>query len=148
MVHLNSCFFIDIESCLIRVKSGKAFPLSNSDWIFNDEVISHIKDTQYSKVCLIADRRYASISNLRRYERLIDFIKEQLYKILNITTQVIFYKGNDGYFNYPFPGGVLSFVIDNDINLAKSIYVTNNLNAFNYSGVRKGYTFSQFILHG
>lgn len=147
MVNLNSCFFIDIESCLIKTRSKKTYPLHQQDWYFVDAVITHIKAKDYKKVCLIADRGLSNISNQRRYETLIDFIKEQLFKILKIPTQVIFYKGKDEYFNYPFPGGVLSFTIDNDIDLSKSLYVTNNTKAFNLSGIRMGYSFSQFLLN-
>ena len=148
MVLLNRCFFIDIESCLIRTKSGKSFPIVDVDWVFNDHVLTHIKEQGYTKVCLIADRGLTSIANIQRYERLIDFIREQLFKILKVPTQIIFYKGKDEYFNYPYPGGILSFVIDNDIDLSTSVYVTNESRAFNYSGIRTGYSSSQFILNG
>jgi len=148
MIILNSCFFIDINTCLITTKSGNSYPLSLKDWVFNDVVISHIKDSQYKKVCLIADRGITEIANIRRYEHLIDFIKEQLFKILDFPIEVIFHHSKDGYFNYPFPGGILSFVIENDIDLMRSIYVTDNRKAFNLSGIRTGYSASQFILNG
>ena len=148
MIILNSCFFIDIESCLIKTKSGKAFPIHLADWKFNDEVLNHIKTSDYSKVCLLADRELSLIPNIIRYERFLDFVKEQLFKIVKKEIQVIFYKTKDEYFNYPHPGGLLTFVIDNDINLSASVYVTNNPKAFNYSGIRKGYSISKFILNG
>lgn len=146
MVQLNSCFFIDIETCLIKTNSARRNPTTMTDWRFSDDVLTHIKYHDYNKVCLVADKELFSIVNILRYEKFIDFVKEQLFNILKMPIQVIFYKGKDEYFHYPFPGGILSFVVDNDIDLSSSVYVTNNEKAFNLSGIRKGYSFSQLLI--
>jgi len=147
MVNLNRCFFIDISACIIT-KSGSIYPQSIRDWNFDDRVITSIKDNQYKKVCLIADKGLTVIVNIRQYEQLIDFIKEQLFKILELPVEVVFHHSKDGYLNYPFPGGILSFVIENDIDLMTSVYITDNRKSFNLSGIRNGYSKSQFILYG
>tara|TARA_R110000772_G_C13310328_1_gene440544 strand:+ start:61973 stop:62419 length:447 start_codon:yes stop_codon:yes gene_type:complete len=148
MVKLNTCFFIDIENCLISTRSGKDKPIALADWSFNDVVLEYINSQDFDFICLVSDRPISDIANKRRYEQLIDFIQEQLAKGFKIPVKTIYYNVADGYFNYPCPGGIFSFAIENDVNLANSVYVSEDTRAAHLSSVGIRFSLSNLILNG
>lgn len=146
MIKLNTCFFIDIEACLIRTKSGKARAIALTDWNFNNEVIEYINNIGFDFVILIADTRVSSINNKFTYEKFVVFVQQQLIKILKTPVKLIYYNIDDDYFNYPYPGGLYSFYTDYDVNIYSSVYISDDLEAQRYSGIRLCNTYSKFLL--
>ena len=146
---LQEIFFIDIETCLIKTKSGRKYPEDNYDWRFNDEVLEYIKHNNFDRVCLIADRPQGLISRQLIYNGLLKMIHENITKILTkVSVDVVYYPTGDSYFKYPYPGGILNYAIENDVNLAMSTYVTDNEKASRLATVGIVHSFSNFLLNG
>ena len=145
---LNNCFFIDIETCLITTRSGREKPLHIADWSFNDEVLAFIINSEYDSICLVADRPPSSISNKRQYEKLIEFVREQMQKIVKRGVNVMYYNIKDAYLNYPCPGGFFNYYVENDVDVSISLYLTENTKSAELSGVKNIVDLSYMILHG
>lgn len=144
----NKCIFVDIEECLISTISGKKYPLTVFDWRFNDEVIEFINNNPINQVCIIGNRNPNNLNNYKRYDNLIKAVQDKLGKIIKNPLYSIFYNTADKFFQYPYPGGILTISIDNDILLRESIYITNNEAAFSHSSIGRRITMTELILNG
>ena len=128
-MELNKAIFIDIDTCLIQTISGKSNPVLLTDWVFRKLIVNYLNKHKSYKVCLIADKPYTLIVRKSFYSKYLELIVTKFKKNINKDVEIIYYKSSDAYFHYPYPGGILNYAIENNIDLYNSIYITDNIRA-------------------
>lgn len=134
---MNKVLFIDIFNCLIKTRSHKKYPLHNLDWVFNDSILNFIKDNEIENVCIISNMSNTLIFNKRKHEELINFVQDRLIQSIKVNTESIYYNNSDKFFDYPNPGGIYNFAIENDVYLNEAIYMTENQTSSLLSSIGK-----------
>lgn len=142
---LNNALFIDVEKALTRTNSGREFPLHMADWKFNDNILKHIKDSDYDVIVIIGNRPISKIFDKRSYNRFIDLVFDNLFKIIKKPIYIISNYSKDTYLNYPNPGGIFTMCLDNDINLKGSTYIADDLDALENSCAGIQHLYTDFI---
>lgn len=127
MENRNKALFIDIFNILIRC--DKVYPRVISEIRFSKKILDKI-DEYHKKgyfICLVNDMSNNYIFDKRFHDKIINVVLYEIQKEFNkANCNVIYYSTSDKFFDYPNPGGIYNYCIENDVILADSIYLTNN----------------------
>ena len=148
---LSKAIFVDVETCLIKTKSGRKQRLGITDWVFNDYIIDFTLRNKFTNFYIVADKPFVFIIDKAKYVKFLNLVQEQLYKIFkskDIQVNIVFYNSaSDEYFHYPNPGGIFNYCIEDNINLYESYYISDNDRAKGLSGIKNSKSLSEFLLN-
>lgn len=126
--HFNNGIFVDLFECLINTKTGKEYPTNSLDWKVDIEISDYIKKQQksYNFIVLVNNADRNKVFNNSKLDKIITLIQDFLCKVFDITVIMLDYNTKDKFLNYPNSGGFFNTANEYDIELWRSVYITNN----------------------
>ncbi len=92
-----ACF--DLDSTIIKTKTGNTFPINNDDWkLFNDNVPKVMKDLQDEKYCIIVFTNQKNLKDLDGFETKI----KNIFKNIGVEYK-FFISHKDNQYRKPMP---------------------------------------------